>query len=335
MLFRILLSLAAISCSLPSLADTVWLKNGDRLSGTIKFYDSGKLLLKTDYAGEIPLDWSKVATLESDRPLLVKFRGDNQEHSQGLKQAEPGKVLLVNGTQRNVALADIRQLMPPKPLIEDWLWSGRVDLALDQKRAEKDIDKYDIDFKTTARHGRWRHNLKGEYNREVKDDKVGTNNYSGEYALDRFLDDHWFWQGKAEYQRDTVSDLKTARTLGTGPGYQFWDNELGAFSLATLINRNDYEFTPSQKINFYSASLKWDYKRYLLAKQFEIFTEGELERPRSEELAIDYVLESKAGLRYRLTSWASLSLRAEWEKLSSDYGDVDERRYVLGMGVNW
>ena len=61
-----LLCLAFCVAATPVLADTIWLKNGDRLTGKIKFYDGGKLLLETDYGGAIALDWKKIATLESD-----------------------------------------------------------------------------------------------------------------------------------------------------------------------------------------------------------------------------------------------------------------------------
>ena len=72
MLSRTLLCLAVLNVSTPLLADTVWLKNGDRLSGKIKVFDGGKLLIQTDYAGAVPIDWKQVKTLESDQELLVK-----------------------------------------------------------------------------------------------------------------------------------------------------------------------------------------------------------------------------------------------------------------------
>ena len=170
----------------------------------------------------------------------------------------------------------------------------------------------------------------GEYNREKKNGQVSTDNYSGQYALDRFIDDHWFWQGQVAYKRDMIEDLAKKRTVGTGPGYQFWDNELGAFSIATLVNRNDYEFADGEKEHFYSSSFKWDYNRYLLAKQFELFTNGEVSKPLQSGL--DYELQTEAGIRYKLTSWASLSMKAEWDKFSGNDGNVNQRRYTFGLG---
>lgn len=73
--------------------------------------------------------------------------------------------------------------------------------------------------------------------------------------------------------------MERQRTLGTGPGYQFWDDELGSFSLATLANRSDYRYSNGEQHRFYAMSVKWDYNRYLIGKTVELFTVGEVGRP--------------------------------------------------------
>ena len=334
MFTRTLLCLGLSVAATPLMADTVWMKNGDRLTGTIRVFDGGKLMLETEYGGSIPLDWKKVATLESDRELLVKENDATGERAKSLQAAEPGKVTLANGSApKTVELASIKQIMKPKPLVEDFLWKGNVDVAMDYKRAERDTDDYDVDLKTQARHGKWRHNAQVDYNRELKDDVVSTDNWGTEYALDRFLDEKWFWQGRLEYKRDKIEDLARQRTVGTGPGYQFWDNELGAFSLAGLINRSDYEFANGEKENFYAISMKWDYNRYLVGKTIELFSNGEIGKPL--EGAADYSLDAEVGLRYKVTDWASLNMKASKDQVSGSEGDKDETRYTLGFGVGW
>ncbi|UCO99224.1 DUF481 domain-containing protein [Metapseudomonas lalkuanensis] len=334
MLSRSLLCMALAAASSATFADTVWLKNGDRLTGTIRVFDGGKLVLETDYGGTIPLDWKKIATLESDRELLIKQGDFDGERAKSLHRAEDGKVILANGeAPKEVELASIEQIMKPKPLVEDLTWTGNVDLSLDYKRADKDTDDYDVDFNTKARHGRWRHNASGEYNREFTDEVKTTENWEAEYALDRFITDKFFWQGRGEYKRDKIEDLERQRTLGTGPGYQFWDDELGAFSLAGLVNRTDYDFSNGEKENFYSLSTKWDYNRYLVGKTVEFFTTGEIGRPLDN--TADYALDAEMGLRYKVTDWASLNVKAEKDQVSGAEGDVDETRYTVGFGVGW
>ena len=70
-----------------AIADTVWLKNGDRLTGKIKFYEGQKLLLKTEYGGAIALDWDQIETLESDQELLIKENALAGERAKSLRKA--------------------------------------------------------------------------------------------------------------------------------------------------------------------------------------------------------------------------------------------------------
>lgn len=53
------------------MADSVTLRNGDHLSGTIVTSDGKDLTLKTDYAGEIKINWSAVKEVSSEKPLYV------------------------------------------------------------------------------------------------------------------------------------------------------------------------------------------------------------------------------------------------------------------------
>ncbi|WP_163014455.1 DUF481 domain-containing protein, partial [Pseudomonas viridiflava] len=44
----------------------------------------------------------------------------------------------------------------------------------------------------------------------------------------------------------------------------------------------------------------------------------------------------EVGLRYKVTDWASLDLKAEKDIISgSNDGDVDKTRYTAGFGVTW
>ena len=68
MLLRTLLCSLILGLAAPVSADTVWLNNGDRLSGEIILLDGGKLALKTKYAGQVLIAWKDIDTLRSDKP---------------------------------------------------------------------------------------------------------------------------------------------------------------------------------------------------------------------------------------------------------------------------
>jgi putative salt-induced outer membrane protein YdiY len=70
----ILLFLFSSIICLTSWADQLTMTNGDRLSGTIIKSDATTLVLKTDYAGEVKLDWSAVQGIRSTQPLHIVLK---------------------------------------------------------------------------------------------------------------------------------------------------------------------------------------------------------------------------------------------------------------------
>lgn len=52
-------------------ADTVVLKNGDHLTGTVEVSDGKDVTLKTDFAGEIKIKWSAVTQVTTEKALYV------------------------------------------------------------------------------------------------------------------------------------------------------------------------------------------------------------------------------------------------------------------------
>src|SRR5271170_2558255 len=63
--------LASFAVVPSSFADTVAMKNGDHLTGTIVGSDGKELTLKTDYAGEIKIQWAAVIDVASAQALYV------------------------------------------------------------------------------------------------------------------------------------------------------------------------------------------------------------------------------------------------------------------------
>ena len=65
-IFFVFLALATVAA-----ADTLTLKNGDRLTGAIMESDGKDITLKTDFADEIKVHWSSIASVATDKPLYL------------------------------------------------------------------------------------------------------------------------------------------------------------------------------------------------------------------------------------------------------------------------
>jgi putative salt-induced outer membrane protein YdiY len=55
-------------------ADQVAMKNGDRLTGTIEKSDDKSLVIKTEFAGEVTVDWSAIQDVKSEHPLHIGLK---------------------------------------------------------------------------------------------------------------------------------------------------------------------------------------------------------------------------------------------------------------------
>src|SRR5262249_56027048 len=72
-LSRLTLLVVGVLLTSTCIADIITLKNGDHITGKIKGVESGKLVIGTDYAGDIKIDWSKVAAFASDDAVTVQY----------------------------------------------------------------------------------------------------------------------------------------------------------------------------------------------------------------------------------------------------------------------
>lgn len=317
---------------LPLWADTVWLNNGDRLTGEIILLDGGKLALKTKYAGQVLIDWKDIDTLRSEKPLQIKRDGLDSQHSRSLGAAGKGMVRLVNGESETVPLASIRQMVPPRPFIRDRVWEGNLDAKLDMERNDDKTDEWKLKGDTRVEHGRWRHVLSGQFEKETKNGERTEDNWELEYDLDRFLTQHWFVRGSYDQENDEFQFFERQRSYGLGPGYRFWDNELGRFDLIAQLSRFQLE-SDAGDLDFNAYSFEWDFKRLIWGTRFELYSKAQLQVPQIDE--IDYVLDSEFGLRYRLNDWARLSLLYELDQVSG-LGQTDsDRHYLIGVGIGW
>jgi putative salt-induced outer membrane protein YdiY len=133
------------------MADHIILKNGDRLTGSIAKLDGQKLIIKTDYAGEITITSDVIAQVESDRPLHIGL-SDGQTivgtvttvaDKLEVQTKDAGKVTVARAaiktirsqSEQNAYDAEIERYRNPGLLD---LWSGFLQAGLSLTRGNSD-----------------------------------------------------------------------------------------------------------------------------------------------------------------------------------------------------
>ena len=97
-LFLTLILLVAFSSAL--LADQVTLKNGDRLTGTVVKSDGKTLVLHTDAAGDVTIQFAAIQDLKTDKELHVTLKGGKT--AVGPVTTTDGKIEIVTTTAGTV-----------------------------------------------------------------------------------------------------------------------------------------------------------------------------------------------------------------------------------------
>jgi putative salt-induced outer membrane protein len=69
----ILAAAALVLLPAAAVADTVVLKNGDHLTGSVTQLAGGKLVVHTDYAGDITIAFDKVSSVKVDKPVVASL----------------------------------------------------------------------------------------------------------------------------------------------------------------------------------------------------------------------------------------------------------------------
>lgn len=147
---------AAVLCPLVQ-ADQVFLKNGDRLSGSIVSSDGKALTIKSEFAGTVNIVIAGIEQITSDQPLHLMLKDGQtvvgtvitKDDKYEVKTAETGTVSLARESvvairSKEVQIAYQKEIDRLKnPGLLD-LWSGATDLGLSLSRGNAGTTSFNL-----------------------------------------------------------------------------------------------------------------------------------------------------------------------------------------------
>jgi hypothetical protein len=161
-------------------ADEVYLKNGNHLSGRIVSMNAGKLVLDTDFAGRLSIDWDHVERLFSDAPINLVLLDGSTIRGVPVPADTPGLLRLTAEAGAEpvpVARVLVKAVNPPhEPPIKV---NGRINVGLNKATGNSDRESGHADAEMIARAANHRPSLGGAYNRAKDDGRESEDNASG------------------------------------------------------------------------------------------------------------------------------------------------------------
>jgi putative salt-induced outer membrane protein YdiY len=223
-------------CATVALADQVTLKNGDRLSGTIVKSDAKTLLIKTDLAGDVNIQWDAISSIVSSQTLHLTLK-DGQTIV-GIVTTNDGKFEVATKETGPVvaskdAVVDVRDDAEQKayddqierlrhPHLTDF-WSGLLDTGLSLTRGNSDSLTFSLSGKAARVTDRDKISV---YTTAIYNDST-INGISAATAHairggvrgDLNVSSRLFVFGFTDFEYDQFQDLDLRNVIGGGLGY--------------------------------------------------------------------------------------------------------------------
>jgi len=227
-------------------ADQITLKNGDRLTGKIEKSDGKTLVIKTDFAGEVTVQWSAIDIIKSDQQLHVGLVGGQM--LVGRVSPSDGQLEIVTANAGTISTTkDAIQVIRSdseqaaydavferlrNPRLTDF-WGGYLDVGLSTTRGNSDTLSFMLAARAVRKAPR---DTTSVYvnsifaNNGVTGTTVTTANaINGGIRMDLNITDKMFVFGLADFQHDEFQQLDLRNVLGGGLGYHVVKTNRTAF----------------------------------------------------------------------------------------------------------
>lgn len=319
-------------------ADTVWLKNGDKITGKLGVKLANKLTMNTSYADEIKINWNEIASIDAEQPILMQL-ADGSLIKGRLRHTEAGQIILdeeSNTPLVDTALDEIRYINPSRDLIgEGYVWTGNLSLGGAFNSGNSTNRNVQFNGESVLRGLDDRYTVQGFYYWAEDNGAQTQNNGRVRGQYDRFFNKKWYGYVNSVQEKDRFRDIRLRSTYSLGSGYQFFEGDKRNLSLEGGLSliRQDYQQAADES----HVAWRWavNYNQYLFDRFMQAFHRHEvLITPRSPSQVLLY---SSTGLRFPFIFGLSASTQVDY---NFDSRPVDDRRKgdtraLFTLGYSW
>jgi hypothetical protein len=207
------------------LGDTVETKNGARLVGSVTKIDSGNVYLKTDYAGDVVVKQSEVASITTDAPISVRLESGTV--LQGKVSSQAG-ALTISGADGQLTTTIDKVAATWAPGAEDpqvaalrrhWSYEAGVDIT--GKTGNSEQLGTQMSARATLKTPQDTLQFYTAYNRQVSDGAKSADQFKAGVDYQNNFSGRKSWYVRDEGGFDRVKDIDLYNVAAFGLGYDF------------------------------------------------------------------------------------------------------------------
>jgi putative salt-induced outer membrane protein YdiY len=316
-------------------ADQVVLKNGDRLTGSITKSDDKTLLIKTEFAGDVTVQWPAIQEISSAEPLHVAL--SNGKTVVGPITTTNGSLAVTTSASGTVRVpkddvtalrSDTEQTAYEKSLHPSLLqgWAGGANVGFSLTRGNSQTKNLALAF-TADRKTRTddislyantvyaANDAPGAVPRTTASTDQGGARYS------RNLGPRLFAYGSADFQTDALQDLNLRSVLGGGLGFHAINRDRTTLDFLGGLNYTKESYTTFSR-NFAALTLGEEFSQKLgastlLTQKFYFFPDL-----------------SQTGEYRTVFNFGSVTKLSKWLGWQNAFGDIYVTNPPVGTKKN-
>ena len=255
--------------------DTIYLFNGDRITGELKKCESGLITLKTDAMQTLSIETKKVSTVYSTKRFEFRTKSGIRYFGSILKGNSPGSINVV--TTEDTSPKPLWDIVTISPIRQRFVQriDGSIDIGLSYTKSI-DVFQYNINGWTTYRSTNYstRVELSSIFS-EAGDGGLSRNNDLG-VNVTRYLPKKWFARVQIDGQQNTELNLEHRFQAGPAVGYDLVrTSPLRIYGLGGVLFNQEQLIEPSEvSINVEGLiSLYFDWYRWFRHPKIDISSE--------------------------------------------------------------
>ena len=209
-----------------ALADEVYLKNGDLLTGEILSTEDEQLIVETNYAKKIKVKFDKVVCVSSDKEVTLLLR-NNDKLIGHVTCPALGSIQLLDqetGETTEIPFADLKAINPPPPP-PPVTYKALVDVGGAINSGNTRSKTFNSSARFQARSESHRLYLEGKFNYGESRGEEDTRNWLTGAKYDYFWSEKIYTYLRPFAEYDKFQDLDLRFITSAGPGYQFIETE--------------------------------------------------------------------------------------------------------------
>lgn len=312
-----------------ALSDELVLDNGDRLTGTVVRVEGGKLILKSEYAGEVAIPVEKVKTLSMEGPAEVHL--STGEVIKGkIRVTEAGRLAVEPSPEREAMTMDWKKVASINPPPQKW--KGNVALGGSLQSGNTDRTSASAMAEASRRTDQDRFGVRLLFNYAEEDGDLTARNTFGAAKYDYFFTKRFFGYLAIDLLNDEFKDYRLRAAAGPGVGYQIWDDPVKSLLVEAGLSYIWEDHYDGKDEDYPAARLAGDFRWQIF--KFLTFTDRLVVYPNLESGG-EYILRNEASLISPLGSGWALRLSNIWDRDSDPAADTKKDDFTTIVALQY